>query len=225
MAERRASLQRVIFRGGTVELKIGPILSHNAVHIFRGQRPINILTRSSVTIVPKSFRTSDGLAWASWYMELADTGPDHNNLHISETYCLKCQHIHGAGPLHKKPGLVYDLGISNHVFSDRAESTRAHAKDGWLRVERTRVAAHRREWRTGKRDAETENEICSLEKLERRFKSQMHAGAMPRKSCRRPSLAKRGEKVLKSKSKARQKSMRVAAAFKAMRAKAKALVK
>ena len=122
-------------------------------------------------------------------------------------------------------GFVYDMGIDSHVFSDRADSTRVHAKDGWFRVERTRVTAHRREWRTGKRDAEPENEICSLEKLERRFKSQMHAGAMPKKSCRRPSLVKRGDKVLKSKSKARQKSMRVAAAFKAMRAKAKAMAK
>ena len=99
------------------------------------------------------------------------------------------------------------------------------AKDGWFRVERTRVAAHRREWRVGKRDAEPENEICSLEKLERRFKSQMHADAMPRKSCRRPSLAKCGDKVLKSRGKASQKSMRGPAAFKAMRAKAMAMVK
>ena len=100
-----------------------------------------------------------------------------------------------------------------------------HAKDGWLRVERTRVAAHRREWRTGKRDAEPENESCSMDKLERRLKSQMHAGAMPPKNSRRPSLEKRGEKLLKLKSKARQKSKRVTAAFKAMRAKAKAVAK
>ena len=128
----------------------------------------------------------------------------------------------GAGPLHKKPGLVYDLGINSHIYSDRADSTRVHAKNGWLRVERTRVAPHRREWRTGKRDAEPENEVCSLDKLERRFKSQMHAGAMPKKSCRRLNLAKRGEKLVKSKIKATQKSKRVTAAFNAMRAKAKA---
>ena len=129
-----------------------------------------------------------------------------------------------SGPLHRKPGLVYDLGINSHIFSDRADSTRVHAKDGWLRVERTRVAPHRREWRTGKRDTEPENEVCSLDKLERRFKSQMHAGAMPKKSCRRLSLAKRGEKLVKSKTKATQKSKRVTAAFNAMRAKAKASV-
>ena len=137
----------------------------------------------------------------------------------TETYCLKCQHIHGAGPLHKKPGLVYDMGINNHVFSDRADSTRVHAKDGWFRVDRTRVAAHRREWRVGEREAEPENE------LERRLKSQMHAGAMPKKRCRRPSLVKRGGRVLKAKRKARQKSIHVAAAFKAMRAKATAMAK
>ena len=156
------------------------------------------------------------------YMELADTGADHNNLHISETYCFKCQHILGAGPPHKKHGLIYDIGINNHVFSDRAQSARVHAKDGWVRVERTMVAAHRREWRTGKRDAEPENETCSMDKLERRLKAQLHAGAMPRKLCRRPSLAKRGEKLLKLKSKARQKAKHVSAACKALRAKAKA---
>ena len=92
----------------------------------------------------------------------------------------------GVRPWHQQP-----------QFSDRADSTRVHAKDGWLRVERTRVAPHRREWRTGKRDTEPENEACSLDKLERRFKSQMHAGAMPKKICRRLSLANRGERFVK----------------------------
>ena len=120
---------------------------------------------------------------------------------------------------------MYDVGINNHVFSDRVQSTRVQAKDGWLRAERTRVAAHRREWKTGARDVEPENEPCSLDKLERRLKSQMHAGEMFQKSCRRPGLGKRGEKLLKCKSKAREKSKRVTAAFKAMRAKAKDLCK
>ena len=53
------------------------------------------------------------------------------------------------------------MGINNHIFSDRAQSARVHAKDGWLRVERTRVAAHRREWRTGKRDAEQDTKFAA----------------------------------------------------------------
>ena len=74
---------------------------------------------------------SCGLAVVSWYMELAEIGRDHNNSHISETYCLKCAHIHGAGPLHKKLGLVYDFGINNHVFFRHAVVHTSSGK-GWL---------------------------------------------------------------------------------------------
>ena len=98
------------------------------------------------------------------------------------------------------------------------------AKDGWLRVERARAAAHRKEWKVGNRDAEPVKEFCSLDKLERRLKAQLHAGVMPNRNCRRPSLAKRGEKLLKVKGKQRRKSKCMTASMKALRDKAKASV-
>ena len=45
-----------------------------------------------------------------------------------------------------------------------------------LEPEETRIAAHRRECKTGKRDHEPENEEFSLDKLQRRLNAQVHAG-------------------------------------------------
>ena len=73
------------------------------------------------------------------FVELADIGKDHNKLHISETYCLKSVQITVAPPANQQPNLIYDYGIANHVFSDREASVRVQAKDGWVRVEETKV--------------------------------------------------------------------------------------
>ena len=154
--------------------------------------------------------------------ELADTGPDHNNFHISETYCMKSVMIPGAKKMKKQPGLVYDYGIADHTFSDRAASKRVSAKDGWVRSEETRIAAHRREWKEGKRDHEPEHEQFSLDKLQKRLNAQLHAGCLPKKTCRRLSIAARGAKLVKMKCKQREKSKRVTASCKALRVAARA---
>ena len=36
----------------------------------------------------------------------------------------------------------------------------AAASDGWARCEKTRIAAHRREWKRGQRDQKPENEVA-----------------------------------------------------------------
>ena len=157
----------------------------------------------------------------SHFTELADTGPDHNDLKISETYCLKSVFIPaGAKKPKKKEGLVYDYGINNHVFSHRAAFKSVGATDGWLRAEETRIPAERREWKTGKRDNKPEQDPFSLDKLQRRFKAQLHAGTVPRQTRRRLSIAERGQKLVKTKAKLRAKSLRVTAACKELRTQA-----
>ena len=153
------------------------------------------------------------------FLELADTGKDHNKLHISETYCLKSIQI-TVKPPPMQPNLIYDYGICNHVFSDREASVRVQAKDGWLRVETTKVPPERRKWKCGKRDHEPEVEAGSLDKLRRRLHAQLHAGSMPTRSCRRQSIAARGNKMVATKAKQRAKSQRVTAACKALREQA-----
>ena len=111
-------------------------------------------------------------------------------------------------------------GIANHIFSDRAASQSVSAKDGWVRMDETRVTPHRREWKFGQRDNKPEEEAFSLDKLERRFKAQLHAGSMPRRSQRRLPVAIRAAKIIKLKEKMRLKSQRITAACKALRAEA-----
>jgi hypothetical protein len=96
------------------------------------------------------------------------------------------------------------------------------AKDGWIRIEKTRLQAHRREWKFGQRDYEPEHADFSLDKLERRLQAQVHAGGMPSKTCRRPSVAARGNKLLNQKVKQSAKEKRITAVCKAMRATASA---
>jgi hypothetical protein len=157
----------------------------------------------------------------SHIIELSDTGRDHNNLQITKTYCLKSVHIPGKKPA-PKPGLVYDYGIDNHVFSDRAEKVRISAKDGWVRVEQTRIPADRRKWKRGRRDREPENEPFSLDKLQKRLDAQLHAGSMPGKTCRRLSIAKRACKLMDARAKLKRKAARITGACQELRARAKA---
>ena len=89
-----------------------------------------------------------------------------------------------------------------------------------MRMEETRVPPHRREWKVGQRDHKPEEEAFSLDKPERRFRAQLHAGSMPRRSQRRLSVGRRVAKKLKYKLKGRLKSQRVTAACKALRAEA-----
>ena len=130
--------------------------------------------------------------------------------------------IPGAKKLKKQPELVYDYGIADHTFSDRAASKRVSAKDGWARSEETRIAAHRREWKEGERDHEPEHEHVSLDKLQKCLNAQLHAGCLPKRTCRRPSIAARGAKMVKMKCKQREKSKRVMASCKALRMAARA---
>ena len=69
----------------------------------------------------------------------------------------------------------------------------------------------------GKRDHQPELEAFSLDKLQRRLKAQLHAGSMPARSCRRLSIAARGNKLILAKAKQRAKSQRISAACKALR--------
>jgi len=117
---------------------------------------------------------------------------------------------------------VYDYGIENHIFSDRSASTRVSARDGWVRIEETRVAADRRKWKRGKRDNQPENEEFTLDKLQKRLQAQLHAGSMPKASRRRPSIAARGNKLLRAKANQQQKTKRVTASLKSVRDAAKA---
>ncbi len=89
----------------------------------------------------------------------------------------------------RRPFLIYDYGINNHVFSHRAACKPVGASSGWLRYEDTRIPAERRVWKTGNRDKKPEQEPFSLEKLQRRLKAQVHAGSMPKQTRRRLALA------------------------------------
>ena len=129
-------------------------------------------------------------------------------------------HSSGRQEANEEAGLVYDYGINTNVFSHRAAFKSAGAKDGRLRVEETRVPAERREWKIGRRDNKPEKDPFSLDKLQRRFKAQLHAGSVPRQTRQRLSIAERGQKLVKTKAKLRAKSLRVTAACKELRAEA-----
>ena len=73
------------------------------------------------------------------FKELTDTGPDHNNFHITETYSLESVHMVCKLPANRrKPYYVYDYGFQDHVFSDRPEGKRASAVQGWFASMRCR---------------------------------------------------------------------------------------
>jgi len=146
--------------------------------------------------------------------ELTDTGPDHNDFHITETYCLESSYITYKFPENKqKPYYIYDYGIKDHIFSDRAESKRVSAGQGWLRFNETLIPPARREWKVGRRDREPEKEPFNVDKLRKRLQSQVHAGRMPTMTCRRPCLNVRGQRLLAQKRKLKRKAERVAAAM------------
>jgi len=171
--------------------------------------------------VQETVSTVDLGAKPSHVRELADTGPDHNDLKISETYCLKCVFSKAGAkkPKHdQRPFLIYDYGINNHIFSHRAACKPVGASSGWLRYEDTRIPAERRPWKTGNRDKKPEQEPFSLEKLQKRLKAQLHAGSMPKQTRRRLALANRGQKLLQAKKKLKDKSRRVTAAMNDLRA-------
>ena len=66
--------------------------------------------------------------------ELTDTGPDANSFHITETYCRESVHITHKFPAKiKVADSIYEYGLQDHVFSDRQESKKASAGNGWLR--------------------------------------------------------------------------------------------
>ena len=134
--------------------------------------------------------------------------------------CTGSIQITVAPPPNQQPELVYDYGICDHVVSDREVSVRVQAKAGWLRVETTKIPPDRRHWKRGKRDHQPEVEANSLDKLQRRLRAQLHAGSMPNRSCRRQSIAARGNKLIATKAKHRAKSKRVSAACKALREQA-----
>jgi len=107
--------------------------------------------------------------------------------------------------------------LRQHVFSDRVASKRVAASAGWVRCEETRIQAHRREWKHGQRDVKPEEDPFSLDKLQKRMRAQLHAGSVPASTCRRPSVATQGRKLLKSKTKLKEKPKRASAACKALR--------
>ena len=154
--------------------------------------------------------------------ELTDTGKDHNNFHITETYCLESLHIACHLPENRrKPYFVYDYGIQDHVFSDRPESKRASAGQGWLRFNESPIPAARREWKVGARDREPEKEEYNVDKLHKRLKAQLHAGRMPTMTARRPSLNVRGQRLAVQKRKLKRKADHVSAAMRQAHERAK----
>ena len=156
------------------------------------------------------------------FKELTDTGPDHNNFHITETYSLESVHIVCNWPANRRRSYyVYDYGIQDHVFSDRPESKRVAAVQGWLRINETLIPAARREWKIGSRDREPEKEEYNVEKLNRRLEAQLHAGVMPTMTCRRPSLNVRGQRLEAQRRRLKRKAEHVAAAMKETHERAK----
>ena len=148
------------------------------------------------------------------FKELTDTGPDHNNFLITETYSLESVHMVCKLPANKrKPYYVYDYGIQDHVFSDRPESKRASAVQGWLRFNEMSIPAARREWKVGGRDREPEKEAFNVDKLHKRLELQLHAGTMPTMTARRASLNVRGQRLAAQKRKLKRKADHVAAAM------------
>ena len=108
------------------------------------------------------------------------------------------------------------------MFSDRREYKQVGASRGWLRFNDREIPAARRDWKFGKRDREPEKEEYNKEKLHKRMKAQLHAGAVPTVSCRRPSIATRANRLMAQKLKLKKKEERVTAALREARAKAKA---
>jgi hypothetical protein len=146
--------------------------------------------------------------------ELADTGKDPNNFRISKTYCLTSKYIPDKyrPPADKQQAtLVYDYEIQNRVFSDCLVGTPVSARQGYLRVESTGLAADRRHWKIGKRDNKPELEPFAADKLRRRMEAQIHLVPAKMLTKRRDTMATRSRRAAASKVQKNLKGRRVTA--------------
>ena len=90
-------------------------------------------------------------------------------------------------------------------------------KQGWLRVNKSKEPAQRKVRETGKRDNKPELELLDVDKLKRRFDSQLHARSWPRVTKRRTTLAERAQRFITSRSKRQPKEKRAGAVVRTIR--------